>query len=180
MMNELSQKLGKEQQKYSSFKLMFVNRNVEMALADSLGAAEGITVLFFNHGMSYKYRGILRVQDILSSVDYFMSLVAEDLPLRRIGNSDDLKTFLGSTDKAVILLESCGWTSELLVQNTGNDTVQGMSNNHDYLCFYTLFGVIFQSKHRYECMTKNTCLPHVFFFLSPTYMHIYFECTLDT
>ncbi|XP_021770934.1 uncharacterized protein LOC110735096 [Chenopodium quinoa] len=125
LMNEVSQKLSKEQETYCSLKLMLIYRNLEKTLADSLGAAEGITVLCYHHGMSFKYQGINRERDILSSVFYIMSLATEDLPLKRIGNSKDMEMFLASTDKAIILLESCGWTSKLLVDQTGNGTVQG-------------------------------------------------------
>uniref|UniRef100_A0A803LSI4 Thioredoxin domain-containing protein n=1 Tax=Chenopodium quinoa TaxID=63459 RepID=A0A803LSI4_CHEQI len=124
LMNEVSQKLSKEQETYCSLKLMLIYRNLEKTLADSLGAAEGITVLCYHHGMSFKYQGINRERDILSSVFYIMSLATEDLPLKRIGNSKDMEMFLASTDKAIILLESCGWTSKLLVDQTGNGTVQ--------------------------------------------------------
>uniref|UniRef100_A0A803N129 Thioredoxin domain-containing protein n=1 Tax=Chenopodium quinoa TaxID=63459 RepID=A0A803N129_CHEQI len=125
-MNEVSQKLSKEQEMYSSLKLMLVYRNLEKTLADSLGAAEGITVLCYHHGMSFKYQGINRERDILSSVYYIMSLATVDLPLKRIGNSKDMEMFLASTDKAIVLLESCGWTSKLLVDQTGNGTAQGV------------------------------------------------------
>lgn len=125
-MNEISWKLAKEQEKYNSLKLMFVNRNLDKTLADSLGGAEGITVLCYHHAMSYKYQGILREQDILSSVNYLMSLAAEDLPLKILRDSRDLEMFLASTDKAVLLLESCGWTLKLLEEQTSNGTVQGM------------------------------------------------------
>lgn len=125
LMNEISQKLAKDQQKYSSLKLMLVNRNLEKTLANSLGAAEGITVLCYRNAISYRYQGILREQDILSSVYYLMSLAAEDLPLKKISNSEDLEVFLASTDKTVILLESCGWTPRLVVEQTDNETVQG-------------------------------------------------------
>ncbi|KNA18142.1 hypothetical protein SOVF_073580 isoform A [Spinacia oleracea] len=125
LMNEISWKLAKEQEKYNSLKLMFVNRNLDKTLADSLGGAEGITVLCYHHAMSYKYQGILREQDILSSVNYLMSLAAEDLPLKILRDSRDLEMFLASTDKAVLLLESCGWTLKLLEEQTSNGTVQG-------------------------------------------------------
>ncbi|XP_010689689.2 uncharacterized protein LOC104903363 isoform X1 [Beta vulgaris subsp. vulgaris] len=125
LMNEISQTLAKEKEKYNSLKLMFVNRNLEKMLAKSLGAADGITVLYYHHAVSYKYQGSLRVQDVLLSVYYSMSLATEDLPLKILSNSEDLNMFLASTDKAVLLLESCGWTSKLLVQRTSNVTVQG-------------------------------------------------------
>lgn len=127
-MDELSKKLAIEQEKYSSLKLMLVNRNAEKRLADSLGAVEGLTVLCYHHAVSYKYNGILRVQNILSSMYYLISHSVENIPLKRLGNSDELEMFLASTDKAVLLLETCGWTSKFLKQ-TGNETVQGTPNN---------------------------------------------------
>ncbi|KAK9699358.1 hypothetical protein RND81_08G169400 [Saponaria officinalis] len=124
LMRKISLKLADEQQKYSSLQLMLVYRNVDKVLADSLGAVEDITVLCYHHAVSYKYKGSLRVPDILSSVHYMASLVPEDLPLRKISNSEDMKLFLTSTDKAVLLLETCGWASKLLAQLTVNQTVQ--------------------------------------------------------
>ncbi|XP_057545359.1 uncharacterized protein LOC130824390 isoform X1 [Amaranthus tricolor] len=128
LMDELSKKLAIEQEKYSSLKLMLVNRNVENRLADSLGAVEGLTVLCYHHAVSYKYKGIFRVQNILSSMYYLISNSVENIPLKRLGNSDELEMFLASTDKAVLLLETCGWTSKFLKQ-TGNETVQALQES---------------------------------------------------
>ncbi|KAH9625279.1 hypothetical protein KSS87_009037 [Heliosperma pusillum] len=122
----ISLKLAKEQQKYSALKLMFVYRNVDKVLADSIGAKEEITVLCYHHAVSYKYQGSLRVPDILSSVHHLVSLGQEELPLRKISNSEDMEMFLASTDKAVLLLETCGWTPKLLSQLTANKTLQAL------------------------------------------------------
>ncbi|XP_074294576.1 uncharacterized protein LOC141622440 [Silene latifolia] len=126
LMRAISLKLAKEQQKYSALKLMLVYRNVDKVLADSLGAEKDITVLCYHHAVSYKYQGSLRVQDILSSVHHLVSLVPEELPLSKISNLEDMEMFLTSTDKAVLLLETCGWTSKLLTQLTANKTLQAL------------------------------------------------------
>ncbi|KAL9227015.1 hypothetical protein vseg_002763 [Gypsophila vaccaria] len=126
LMRKISLKLAEEQQKYSSLRLMLVYRNVDKELADSLDAVEDIAVLCYHHAVSYKYKGSLRVPDILSSVHYIASHAPDDLPLRKINNSEDMEMFLASTDKAIVLFESCGWASKLLAQFTANKTVQAL------------------------------------------------------
>lgn len=76
--------------------------------------------------MSYRYHGSVRAQDILSSIHYLTSTAPKELPLKRLNNSEELDMFLASTDMAVLLLESCGWTSKLLMQHYGNETLQAL------------------------------------------------------
>lgn len=105
-----------EQERFSSLKLMLLYRNNEKMLANALGATDGVTFVYFHHSLSYKYGGRLRVQNILSSVHYVMSLLPEELPFRLLHTPDTLRTFLDSTDKTLLLLEFCGWTPRLLAK----------------------------------------------------------------
>uniref|UniRef100_A0A2N9GKU3 Thioredoxin domain-containing protein n=1 Tax=Fagus sylvatica TaxID=28930 RepID=A0A2N9GKU3_FAGSY len=45
-----------------------------------------------------------------------MSLVPGELPFKTLNSPEDLKTFLSSTDKALLLLEFCGWTPKMLAK----------------------------------------------------------------
>lgn len=125
LMREISHKLKKEHDQYGSLKLMVVHRNIDKVLATSVDAGQGITVLCYHLAVSYRYHGSLRAQAILSSVHYLTSSAPNELPLKRLNNSEELDMFLASTDKAILLLESCGWTSKLLMQHYGNETLQG-------------------------------------------------------
>lgn len=121
---EITKQLSHDEEKFGSLKLMAVYGNHDPALANSLGATEGITILCYHHGTSFKYKGRHRARDILASVGYLMSLAPGQLPLETIANSEALEAFTVSTDKSLLLLESCGWTAYLLSQH-GNQTSQG-------------------------------------------------------
>lgn len=101
---------------FSTLKLMLVYRNNERILASALGASEGITIRYFHHSVSYKYGGSLRVQNLLSSIHSVMSLLPGDLPFKFLNTPDELRNFFDSTDKALLLLEFCGWTPRLLAK----------------------------------------------------------------
>ncbi|KAK6160518.1 hypothetical protein DH2020_003899 [Rehmannia glutinosa] len=72
------------------------------------------------------------VQNILSSVHYAMSLSPDELPLKSLTTPEELKDFLHSTDKAVLLLEFCGWTPRLLAMNKSmTESVLVLFCSHD-------------------------------------------------
>lgn len=121
-MKEVSQAVSDRQEEFSSLKLMFMYRNWETMLADAVGATEEITILYYHHSISYKYRGRYRAQNILSSVYPYTSIVPEDLPLKSLKSPEDLRMFLSSTDKALLLFEFCGWTPKLLAKEKKNGT----------------------------------------------------------
>ncbi|GAB4842816.1 hypothetical protein Ancab_012793 [Ancistrocladus abbreviatus] len=125
LMMELSRELANGGQEFGSLKLRILYSNHENFLANSLGATEGITILCYYHAVSYKYQGRRKAQDILYSFSYLMSLEPEELPLKTIDSSEALEAFLPSTDKSVLLLETCGWTRKLLEQQSGNRTAEG-------------------------------------------------------
>ncbi|KAK6160520.1 hypothetical protein DH2020_003901 [Rehmannia glutinosa] len=117
LMKELAHVVASDEAKFGTLKLMVLYRNVEKILANALGVTDGITIFYYHNTVSYKYLGRLRVQNILSSVHYAMSLSPDELPLKSLTTPEELKDFLHSTDKAVLLLEFCGWTPRLLAMN---------------------------------------------------------------
>ncbi|KAK3023567.1 hypothetical protein RJ639_044952 [Escallonia herrerae] len=119
-MKELSRRVTEKQEKFVTLKLMVVYSNNDRMLADALGAAGKLTIFYYHYFLSYKYLGRLRVQNILSSVHYLMSLLPEEIPLKSVKSPEDLRMFLNSTDKALLLLDHCGWTSRLLTQSKRN------------------------------------------------------------
>lgn len=125
LMRELAQVVNRKQQKFGTLKLAFVHRNSDKLLAEALGATEGIKILYYHQSLSYKYQGPLRVQNILSSVYHLMSLPSKDIPLKYLATPEDLKSFIGSTDKALLVMEFCGWTSRLLAQAKNSVTDNG-------------------------------------------------------
>ncbi|XWS54320.1 hypothetical protein CRYUN_Cryun10bG0079900 [Craigia yunnanensis] len=134
LMREVSRLVTDKSKDFDSLKLMVIHRNTEKMLADSIGASDGITVFYYDHSVSYKYQGKIRARSILNSIyPYILSASLEELPLKPLNSQEDLKVFLESTDKALILTEFCGWAPKLLamVKNngTGNDlTPKGMEN----------------------------------------------------
>ncbi|KAA8533352.1 hypothetical protein F0562_033115 [Nyssa sinensis] len=122
LMKELAHVVTNKQENFGTLKLMLLYRSIERMLADALGATEGITILYFHQSLAYKYQGRLRAQNILSSVHFVMSHFPKEIPLKSLNTPKDLKIFLESTDKALLLLEFCGWTPRLLVKRKNNGT----------------------------------------------------------
>ncbi|KZV45970.1 hypothetical protein F511_10660 [Dorcoceras hygrometricum] len=116
LMKELAHAVAREHMRFNTLKLVVLYRNTERLLADSLGANDGITIIYHHDSFPYKYRGRLRVQSILSSVYYVLTISPDELPLKSLNSLEGLNDFLASTDKAVLLLEFCGWTSRLLAK----------------------------------------------------------------
>ncbi|XP_075658409.1 uncharacterized protein LOC142628234 isoform X3 [Castanea sativa] len=118
----------RQQEEFSSLKLMFMFRNMEKMLADAIIAAaapneedEELTILFYLHSVSYKYRGPFRALNILSSLLPYISNSNSNQPqLPLLNTPDHLNSFLTSTDKALLLLEFCGWTPKLLANHNIN------------------------------------------------------------
>ncbi|XP_052204537.1 uncharacterized protein LOC127809628 isoform X3 [Diospyros lotus] len=130
LMKEISQLVANKPDKFSTLKLMLLYKNRERMFADAIGATEGITIFCYHHSLSYKYRGRLRAQNILSSAHFLTSLSHEQLPLEFLKTPEDLKTFLQSTDKALLLLEFCGWTQTLLAKGMDNGTGNAFDSPH--------------------------------------------------
>ncbi|MQL98162.1 hypothetical protein Taro_030863 [Colocasia esculenta] len=107
LMKEVSHVVRNDQLLFGHLKLMVI-------LADALDATEGVTLLYYHHSESFRYRGRLRAQNILSSFSHIMSLQQVEFPLKFLNTVEDLENFFRSTDKAVLLLEFCGWTAKLL------------------------------------------------------------------
>lgn len=106
-------------------------KNVEKMLADAIGASQETTILYYHHSTSYKYHGRLRAQNILWSLRPYLTVPPENLPLELINLEQDLKSFLDSTDRALLLLEFCGWAPELLIRERKNGTEHGYVSQGD-------------------------------------------------
>ncbi|CAH9102714.1 unnamed protein product [Cuscuta epithymum] len=132
LMKELGLALNSEHFRFGSLKLRVLFRNNERTLAEALGANTGISVVYYQRSLFYKYRGRLRAQNILSSIHYAMSLLPEELPLKSVSTAEELNVFLGSTDKALLLLEFCGWTQKLLALGKNNGTDNGFGFNDEF------------------------------------------------
>lgn len=125
-MKEISRLVSDRLEEFESLKLMYMQRNKEKLLADAIGATEGIiTILYYHHSSSYKYQGKLIAGNILSSIVPYMSVSPHEIPLKALKTQEELKMFLDSTDKALILLEFCGWTPELMARKKRNATGSG-------------------------------------------------------
>ncbi|CAA7403425.1 unnamed protein product [Spirodela intermedia] len=113
LMKEIAHVVKADQQLSGHLKLMVVYKNVEKMLADALDAKEGITLLYYHLGKSFSYQGRPRAQNILSSVSRAMSLQHVEIPFEFLSTAEELGNFFQSTDKAVLLLEFCGWSGRL-------------------------------------------------------------------
>jgi len=123
-MNDVSLAVSAKPKEFASLKLMLMHRNTEKVLADSIGATDEITLVYFHYSVSYKYRGRLRAQNILFSLNPYISLAPEEVPLTALNSPLDLRAFLDSTDKATVLVDFCGWTPKLLAKSTKDNGTQ--------------------------------------------------------
>lgn len=121
-MKEISRFITDRKDDFIPLKLMVMYGNTEKMLANSIGVTEGITVLYYHHSVSYKYQGRLRAQNILYSVQPYMSVLPAEIPLKFLNSEEDLNSFLQSTDKALVLFEFCGWSAKLLAKRKNNRT----------------------------------------------------------
>lgn len=109
-------------EEFGLLKLMTVYRNSEKVLAQAIGAANGITILYYHHSVPYNYLGKLRASNVLSSLHPYLTSTPQELPLKHLKSPRSLKDFLESSDKAIILFEFCGWTTTLLSELKKNVT----------------------------------------------------------
>lgn len=131
-MKEVANLILDKEEEFIHLKLMVVYRNSEKMLADALGSPDGITLFYYHHSTSYKYQGRLRAQNILSSVYHFMTHPpTEKIPLKALHTQQELDKFFQTTDKAILLLEFCGWSADLLnkANHEDNKTTQSAHSN---------------------------------------------------
>ncbi|KAL1324408.1 hypothetical protein HN51_034570 [Arachis hypogaea] len=134
LMKDVSLMVSDRFEEFGNLKLMYMHRNIEKMLADSLGAsADGISVLYFHYSVSYKYRGRFNARNILSSLRPYMFLAPEEVPLKSLNTPEDLRVFVDSTDKVLVLVDFCGWTPKLLAKSRKNGTENGFSMRGDHL-----------------------------------------------
>ncbi|XP_047157124.1 uncharacterized protein LOC124827974 isoform X2 [Vigna umbellata] len=134
LMNDVSLAVSAKPIEFASLKLMRMHRNTEKVLADSIGATDEITLVYFHYSVSYKYRGRFRAQNILFSLYPYISLAPEEVPLAALNSPLDLRSFIDSTDKAIVLVDFCGWTPKLLAKSTKDNGTQNsftvLGNHH--------------------------------------------------
>ncbi|KAG6536824.1 hypothetical protein ZIOFF_001893 [Zingiber officinale] len=115
LMKEVSYLVANDE-KLKFLKLMVINRNSEKMLAEILGAIDEITIYYYHNSVSHKYHGRSSAQSLLFSVRFFLSLKPDEIPLKPVQTPEDLENFFKSTDKAVLLLEFCGWSAKLMAK----------------------------------------------------------------
>ncbi|KAH1224355.1 Protein disulfide-isomerase [Glycine max] len=143
LINQLSLALAAkpppQQQHFASLKLMLMHRNTEKLLADSIGATatpDETTLFYFHYSVSYKYRGRLRARNILSSLYPYISLAPEEVPLAALNTPLDFRLFVDSTERALVLVDFCGWTPKLLASdNNGTQNAFSVLGNHHGMGF---------------------------------------------
>ncbi|KAF6160808.1 hypothetical protein GIB67_036009 [Kingdonia uniflora] len=133
VMKEVSHAATYNQEKLDDLRLMVIYRNTEKTLANALGATEETSIFCYYHSVSYRYLGRFRGQNILSSFSHLVSIRPEELPLKSLNTKEDIETFFDSTDKAVLLLDFCGWTPKLMSrrQNNSYTTCGNIFGVHD-------------------------------------------------
>ncbi|XP_078441945.1 uncharacterized protein LOC144711778 isoform X2 [Wolffia australiana] len=114
LMNKISSLILADKLLSGLLKLMVVYKNLENVLAESLDAKEGITFRYYYLRKSFNYQGRLNSQKILSSVSHAVSIQQAGFPFTFLRTVEEAQKFLQSTDKAVLLLEFCGWSDILL------------------------------------------------------------------
>ncbi|XP_054825779.1 uncharacterized protein LOC129323201 isoform X2 [Prosopis cineraria] len=140
LMKDMALVIAGKREDFGPLKLRYMHRNTEKMLADSIGAhTEEITLVYFHYSMSYKYRGRLRAKNILSSLHPYITSAPEEVPLKALKNPKELRMFLDSTDKALVLVDFCGWTTKLLAKRNGTENSYSLHGDK--------FGVGFSGKH---------------------------------
>lgn len=125
-MREVSNKISHKPDKYKDLKLIVVYKNLEKTLADIVGATdEEATLICYRDSTPYRYRGRFRAQNVLASVYHLISQRPNEFPIKPIETRESLLSFLSSTDRSFLLLETCGWSTRLLHQSN-----QSMLNKH--------------------------------------------------
>ncbi|CAL1387801.1 unnamed protein product [Linum trigynum] len=125
LMREIADLVAGSPEEFGALELMYLQRNKEKMLADAIGAAEGrVTVFYLHHSVPYKYQGRLRAGNVLRSIRPYLLPDPEEIPLKELKTEDELRTFVESTDKAVLLMEFCGWTRKLLAGANKNETTR--------------------------------------------------------
>ncbi|CAI0378055.1 unnamed protein product [Linum tenue] len=125
LMREIADLVAGKPDEFGSLELMYLQRNKEKMLADAIGAVEGrVTVFYLHHSVPYKYQGRLRAGNVLRSIRPYLLPDPEEIPITELKTEDELRTFAGSTDKAVLLMEFCGWTRKLLAGGNKNETTR--------------------------------------------------------
>lgn len=127
-MKQIGRVVANGQARFGTLKLMLLHKTSERMLANALGATNEITIFFVYHAIPYKYDGRLRVQNILSSAQYVMNLLPEEHLIKFLNTAEELKSFLTSTDKAVLLFEFCGWSPRLLAEEKNNVTAHSFGD----------------------------------------------------
>uniref|UniRef100_A0A6N2LKR3 Thioredoxin domain-containing protein n=1 Tax=Salix viminalis TaxID=40686 RepID=A0A6N2LKR3_SALVM len=124
---EITHLVNDKKEEFGSLKLMYMHKNNEKMLADAIGAVvtDEITLVFYHHSLYYKYKGKSRARNILSSIFPYLSPRPEEMPLKRLSGEGDLKMFIESADKVVLLLEFCGWTEKLIAREKNNGSKTG-------------------------------------------------------
>ncbi|KAL6640917.1 hypothetical protein ACP70R_019098 [Stipagrostis hirtigluma subsp. patula] len=130
LMVEIEHLVASNEQELGHLKLMVVYRNSEKLLTDAIGATEGIKFLYYQRSVPFKYQGKLRARDILSSVQYIMSLKHEEAPFQILNTKEDVDAFIESTDKSVLLYESCGWFTRLVHGGSNRSYEAASSKDH--------------------------------------------------
>lgn len=142
LMKDVARLVTDNHEDFSSLRLRFMYRNAEKVLADAIGAAKETTVLYYHNSVSYKYGGRLKAQNVLASLRPYVAVGPEELPFKSLKTPGELKEFVDSTDKALILFEFCEWTSKLLARRKVNGTDRnGLALQGKGLNFKASFGV---------------------------------------
>ncbi|EFH59462.1 hypothetical protein ARALYDRAFT_479495 [Arabidopsis lyrata subsp. lyrata] len=131
--NEIAQ-MVQSREEFGLLKLTVVYRNSEKVLAQAIGAANGITILYYHNSVPYNYLGKLRGSNILSSIHPYLTSTPEELPLKHLKSPKSLKDFLESSDKALLLFEFCGWTTTLLSELKKNVTEDNLWQEWNNMC----------------------------------------------
>ncbi|XP_042376258.1 uncharacterized protein LOC121969972 [Zingiber officinale] len=127
LMKEVSYLVANDE-KLKFLKLMVINKNSEKMLAEILGAIDEITIYYYHNSVSHKYHGRSSAQSLLFSVRFFLSLKPDEVPLKPLQTPEDLENFFKSTDKAVLLLDFCGWSAKLMAKKHNENSGTPMAS----------------------------------------------------
>lgn len=113
-MSALSRSIEADDDLHPLIQLRVVYVNLDKDLGSTLsGKRRSLKLTLYRHAVPYRYKGKVKVHNILAGIRHVISVSSVDLPFQRLDSFSELDTFMESTDKTVILFDFCNWAQKL-------------------------------------------------------------------
>lgn len=130
-MRDIKHLVSVKGEEFGHLKLFVVYRNSEKILADILGATEGTKIIYYQNSIQLNYNGRHRAPNILSSISQTMLIQDDEIPLKLVNESNEIESYLDSTEKSVFLIDLCGWSTKYAPKRTNGSYDSSLSSELD-------------------------------------------------